>query len=189
MTRRPLILGSASLRRKAILRELGVIAEIHVPHITEVFYADDPRRTVSENARHKHDWCKQHFPNRHILTADTLVAFEGSCVTKPKSKAVAADFLRKFSGKPQNVYTALAMSTPRGEPRLEISESTVKFRVLNDAIIDKYLSKVNPLDKAGGYDINQHGQLIIESYSGSYTNIMGLPRETVVMWLVQEGYL
>jgi septum formation protein len=65
----------------------------------------------------------------------------------------------------------------------------VKFRVLNDAIIDKYLSKVNPLDKAGGYDINQHGQLIIESYSGSYTNIMGLPRETVVMWLVQEGYL
>jgi septum formation protein len=186
---KPLILGSASERRKAILGELGVRFEVHIPDVEEVFHAAEPRRTAEENARHKHDWCKRRLADRHIVTADTIVAFEGQCVTKPVSLAEAADFLRRFSGKTQTVFTAIALSAPFANPEVTVVESAVVFRKLTAVAIREYLSKVNPLDKAGGYDINQSGDLIVRSYSGSYTNIMGLPKETVAAWLTREGLL
>jgi len=186
---KPLILGSASERRKAILGELGVRFEVHIPDVEEAFHANEPRRTAEENARHKHDWCKHRFADRHIITADTIVAFEGKCISKPASLAEAADFLRMFSGRSQTVFTAVALSAPLGRPEVTVVESTVVFRKLTAVAIREYLSKVNPLDKAGGYDINQCGDLIVESYSGSYTNIMGLPKETVAAWLTREGLL
>ncbi|MEK7994865.1 MAG: Maf family nucleotide pyrophosphatase, partial [Planctomycetota bacterium] len=182
-----LILGSASERRQAILGELGVPFEILIPDVVEVFLEADPPGTARENARRKHEWCRSRRPHHHILAADTIVAFEGRCVTKPSSLEEAARFLHMFSGKPQSVFTALAMSAPRSEPEMAIVESTVTFRTLSPEAIQDYLSKVIPLDKAGGYDINQHGDLIVESYSGSYTNIMGLPKEAVAAWLDREG--
>ena len=171
------------------MAELGIAFDVHVPSVTEVFYPDDPRRTAIENARHKHDECLRRFGDHIIITADTVVAYKGKCVTKPASLSEAASFLRLFSGQPQVVHTAVAMSVPRTHPEVHLVDSTVIFRDLDDAVITNYLSKVTPLDKAGGYDINQHGDLIIKSYSGSYTNIMGLPKETVAAWLTQEGYL
>jgi len=183
------ILGSASERRKHILSELGVSFEIHIPDVSETFHADDPRRTALENARGKHAWCKDRFPARHVITADTIVAFEGQCITKPESMEQAASFLRMFSGKRQLVYTALAMSSPHNPPEVDLVESSVTFRVLSDVVIREFLTKINPLDRAGGYDIDHHGDLIIESYAGSYTNIMGLPRETVAAWLTREGLM
>ena len=182
-----LTLGSASERRRTILAGLGVPFEAYTPDVTETFYADDPKRTAMENSRRKHEVCKRRFPDRPIITADTIVAFEGQCVTKPESLAAAAGFLRMFSGRQQVVYTALALSVPGAEPDVDIVESTVLFRMLTEPAIREYLSTVNPLDKAGGYDINQRGDLIVESYSGSYTNIMGLPAEAVAAWLTKEG--
>lgn len=184
-----LILGSASERRKAILGEFGIPFEILIPDVAEVFHETAPRRTALMNARHKHDWCRRHDTDSYLLTADTIVAFEGKCVTKPGSRQEAAQFLSMFSGKSQVVFTALAMSVPRSDPTVVVVESKVVFRRLTPSIIEDYLSKVTPLDKAGGYDINQNGDWIVESYSGSYTNIMGLPKETVGAWLTREGLL
>ena len=184
-----LILGSASERRQAILSELGVRFEVHIPDVEEVFHADEPRRTAEENARHKHDWCKHRFADRYIITADTIVALEGKCVAKPASMAEAANFLRMFSGRAQTVFTAIALSGPLARPDVTVVESTVVFRRLTAPAIRQYLSRVDPLDKAGGYDINQSGDLIVQSYSGSYTNIMGLPKEAVTAWLTREGLL
>ena len=81
------------------------------------------------------------------------------------------------------VYSVLA------RPDVTVVESTVVFRRLTAPAIRQYLSRVDPLDKAGGYDINQSGDLIVQSYSGSYTNIMGLPKEAVAAWLTREGLL
>jgi len=84
-----------------------------------------------------------------------------------------------FSGKEQAVLTAIAYYTPASGLKVEIVESGVVFKTLSEEIISEYFSNVDPMDKAGAYDIDQRGDLIIDSFSGSYTNIMGLPRETV----------
>ena len=65
---------------------------------------------------------------------------------------------------------------------VKIARSDVKFRELSDAAIDEYVAAVNPIDRAGAYDIDESGDLIVESYSGSYENIMGLPVEPLKEW-------
>ena len=60
--------------------------------------------------------------------------------------------------------------------------SDVKFRPLSEATIEEYVARVRPTDRAGAYDIDESGDLIVESYSGSYENIMGLPVEPLKEW-------
>ena len=178
-----LVLGSASERRKKILDDLGYSFEVFVPGVKEVSYSDDPQRTAKENAIRKNEWCRTKLPDSIIISADTVIEFQGRNITKPASMIEARSFLRRFSGKTHKVHTAVAISMPAQTAEVKIVTSTVTFKKLKDKVIDEYISKVNPLDKAGGYDIDQHTKLIIESYSGSYTNIMGLPAETLKEWL------
>ena len=62
--------------------------------------------------------------------------------------------------------------------------SDVTFRTLSDADIDEYISLVHPTDRAGAYDINEHGDLIVASYTGSYENVMGLPVVPLREWKI-----
>ena len=110
----------------------------------------------------------------------------------------ARKFLKMFSGKTQVVFTAVAFVKPASHgimkhkptaPEVLVGMSSVKFKELNDLIIDDYFSRVDPMDKAGAYDIDQHGDMIIESFDGSLTNIIGLPSEIVTDWLIKEGLL
>ncbi len=182
-----LVLGSASERRRWILEELSVQFSILVPEVSEVFYATDPQRTALENCMNKHRWCAQRRRDARIITADTVIDFDGGCVAKPISLAEAIGFLQMFSGRRQTVITAAAFSQPASEPALEVAKSDVVFRQLTEGDIKSYFARVDPLDKAGGYDIGEHGDEIIESFSGSRTNIMGLPRHVVENWLRGQG--
>jgi len=58
-------------------------------------------------------------------------------------------------------------------------KSDVTFRVLSEAMIDEYVARVKPTDRAGAYDIDESGDLIVAGWTGSYENIMGLPVEAV----------
>ncbi|MDI6775293.1 MAG: Maf family nucleotide pyrophosphatase [Verrucomicrobiota bacterium] len=184
-----LILGSASQRRRNILADLGVEFDIVIPQIEEVSCADDPRRAAAENALRKNLWCRREHPGRFIVTADTTISFDGRCVEKPRSMDEALDFLRGFSGKLHTVVTAVGLGAPALPTEMRLVESVVTFLTLTDCVIQDYFSKVNPLDKAGAYDIDQHGELLIRSFSGSRTNIMGLPAELVGQWLWEQGLL
>jgi septum formation protein len=62
-------------------------------------------------------------------------------------------------------------------PATACARSEVHFRALSDATIDEYIARVRPLDRAGAYDIDESGDLIVDSYTGEYENIMGLPVE------------
>jgi septum formation protein len=101
----------------------------------------------------------------------------------------ASEFLRMFSDATHTVITAVAFSTPTSAPEVHIVESSVTFLPLTPATIRKYFSRVDPMDKAGAYDIDQCGDMIIRSYAGSRTNIMGLPKELVERWLRDQRLL
>ena len=123
-----------------------------------------------------------------IVTADTLVWFEGRLIGKPADRAEAARFLRDFSGRTQTVFTAVAFSRPGdAEPTLRIEASRVHFRTLDEATIAAYLDRTFTLDRAGAYDIDENGEWLIAGYDGSYTNIVGIPMESVRDWLRHQA--
>ena len=170
-----LILASGSPRRAKILKDLGVEFRVEKSDAPEVSYPHDPERTVRENALAK----GAAVSGENILSADTIVWFSGRIYGKPKDLAEAKAYLRELSGNVHTVFTGVAYN---GEVR--VVRSDVKFRELSDAMIDEYVARVKPTDRAGAYDIDESGDLIVESYTGSYENIMGLPVEPLKEWRI-----
>ncbi len=189
---KPLILASGSPRRAKILRDCGIDFEILKTEAPEVSIPHDPVRTVTENALAKlHAAIKAcaspscpdaslscpDAETRPILAADTIVWFANRIYGKPRDLDEAKEFLRELSGQTHTVFTGVAFRAADGTERTECVESGVTFRVLSEAMIDDYVARVHPTDRAGAYDIDESGDLIVESYTGSYENIMGLPVE------------
>ena len=170
-----LILASGSPRRAKILKDLGVEFEIVKSDAEEVSYPHDPERTVRENALAKGNAVRH--STFSVLSADTIVWFNNRIYGKPKDFAEAKEYLRELSGNVHTVFTGVAYD---GE--VKVVKSDVKFRKLTDAMIDEYVARVKPTDRAGAYDIDESGDLIVESFSGSYENIMGLPVEPLKEW-------
>lgn len=179
-----LILASGSPRRAKILKDLGVEFEIVKSDAEEVSYPHDPERTVRENALAKgnavrHSTLQTPTSTLSVLSADTIVWFNNRIYGKPKDFAEAKEYLRELSGNVHTVFTGVAYD---GE--VKVVKSDVKFRKLTDAMIDEYVARVKPTDRAGAYDIDESGDLIVESFSGSYENIMGLPVEPLKEWKI-----
>ena len=173
-----IVLASGSPRRAKILKDLGVDFEVVKTDAPEVSYPADPERTVSENALAKGAAARSvpHSPFP-ILSADTIVWFANRIYGKPRDLEEAKEFLRELAGNVHTVFTGVAFD---GE--VKVVRSDVKFRELSEATIDEYVARVRPTDRAGAYDIDESGDLIVESYSGSYENIMGLPVEPLKEW-------
>jgi septum formation protein len=109
-----------------------------------------------------------------VLGADTVVAFDGRILGKPKDQADAKRTLRLLSGRTHEVFTGLCVVW-KGGIRTASDRSLVTFRDLTDEQIDDYVASGSPMDKAGSYGI-QDG-VVVEGFSGSYSNIVGLPVE------------
>ena len=173
-----LILASGSPRRAKILEGLGVSFEIVRTDAPEVSIPSDPERTVRENALAKRNAALGKVPaGSRILAADTIVWFGGRIYGKPRDLAEAKAFLRELSGRTHVVFTGVALD---GETK--VVRSDVTFRPLSDAMIDEYVARVRPTDRAGAYDIDESGDLIVAGWTGSYENIMGLPVEPLKEW-------
>ena len=167
-------LASGSPRRAKILEELGVEFDVVKTDAPEASYPHDPERTVRENALAKGAAAA---PRTRVLSADTIVWFGGRIYGKPRDLEEAKEFLRELSGKVHTVFTGGAF-----DGDVKVARSDVKFRRLSDADIEEYVARVRPTDRAGAYDIDESGDLIVESYTGSYENIMGLPTEPLREW-------
>ena len=176
-----LILASGSPRRAKILKDCGVEFTVVKSDAPEVSYPHDPERTVRDNALAKgavfNTEAQRHRGASGVLSADTIVWFSGKIYGKPKDLEEAKAYLRELSGNVHTVFTGVAYN---GE--VKVVKSDVKFRELTDAMIDEYVARVKPTDRAGAYDIDESGDLIVESYTGSYENIMGLPVEPLREW-------
>jgi septum formation protein len=127
-------------------------------------------------------------PSDVVLAADTLVDLDGEPIGKPRDRDGATAILRRLSGR-THVVTSTVVICQHGRKRFRcISEnSRVRFKQLSDAAIREYLSKINPLDKAGAYAAQGHGKSIIAELNGSYTNVVGLPMEQTNVLLAQFG--
>lgn len=163
-------LASSSPRRAKILRRLDVDFTIEKREAKEVAYPCDPERTVRENALAKGG-------SGHILSADTILWHENRIYGKPRDLEEARRFLRELSGKTHTVYTGVAYD---GE--VKVVTAYVKFRELDDETIEEYVERVRPLDRAGAYDIDEAGDILVESFEGEYENIMGLPIGPLKEW-------
>jgi len=167
------ILASGSPRRAKILKDLGVDFTVVKTDAPEVNYPHDPERTVRENALAKGAAAK----GEHVLSADTIVWFANRIYGKPRDLDEAKVFLRELSGNVHTVFTGVAF-----DGDVKVVRSEVKFRALSESAIDAYVARVKPTDRAGAYDIDESGDLIVESWTGSYENIMGLPVEPLKAW-------
>ena len=176
---RSLVLASASPRRRELLAEMGLRFEVLVAKVRE--FEDpqmDPREMVTRNSQLKADWVAQQRPEAVVLGADTTVFIDGHALNKPADLEEARRMLRRLSGRSHTVYTGLCLvCRASGLRHVEGVASEVRFRSLDEKVIEAYLKEVNVLDKAGSYAIQEKGDMIIEGYEGSYTNIVGLPVE------------
>jgi septum formation protein len=187
--RLPLLLASNSPRRRELLKEAGFDFEIFAPTVTERFDVDLTLRELTAfNAMRKAMAIARLRPENVVLSADTLVSIDDHILGKPKDKNEAVAMLQRLSGRAHKVCTSvficsLAESKSTSFPDI----SRVRFRRLSRDGIDNYLSRVNPLDKAGAYAAQGFGSEIIEKIDGSFTNVVGLPMEKTIAALAEFG--
>ena len=175
----PLILASASPRRSELLRQLGVNFTVVPSAATEVHDDQLTAREISQlNAYRKARAVAKKFPDALVLGADTLVYLGTTLFGKPADLQAAYRMLEQLSGRTHEVVTAICLLHLRTHRQKVFYDSTaVTFRRLDEVQIRRYLGKVNPLDKAGAYGIQEEGDWLVETIAGSYTNVVGLPVE------------
>ena len=182
------ILASNSARRKDILKE--IIAEFTVipSDADESVDKDIPvGETVKLLALKKAKAVYETHKSDVVIGADTVVYFNGEIFGKPKDERDAKRMLRALSGNTHEVYTGFAVVDGSGTD-CEFVRTEVTFNDLSDEKITEYVNTGIPMDKAGAYGI-QSGYDIVKSYSGSYTNIVGLPKERLTEVLKTRGVL
>jgi len=125
-----------------------------------------------------------------ILGADTIVVIKNRILGKPPDDAEAGEMLRLLSGVEHSVVTGFCILNPLGEiAHSEAANTTVRFKELEKEEIASYISTSEPFGKAGGYAIQGIGAFMVESISGSYTNVVGLPVCAVIKALIRAGAL
>jgi septum formation protein len=177
----PLILASASPRRVELLRTLISEFQVVPSDATEVHDAALGVRPLCElNARIKAEPVARRHPAHLVLGADTLVWLEGRPLGKPADLVEARAMLEGLSGKAHEVVTGVCLRH-EGSGRCEVFSDVTRvvFRPLDPEVIERYLAVVPTLDKAGGYALQQHGDWLVESVTGSPSNVIGLPVEAL----------
>lgn len=175
----PLILASGSPRRADLLRQLGVSFNVKPSEAPEIQHDQFTAREAAQvNAYRKARSVAKKFPDWVVLGADTLVCQGARVFGKPANLDDAYRMLEELEGTEHQVVTAICLMHLRARRQTICSEGTeVRFRPLTAVDIRRYLTQVNPLDKAGAYAIQEHGDWIVEGVRGSYSNVVGLPLE------------
>ncbi len=179
MTLPPLILASASPRRAELLRQLDLDFQI-IPGATREVFDEflSPLELCQLNAHRKARVVAKKYPDALVLGADTLVFLKGEILGKPADIREARQMLGRLQGQTHQVVTGVSLIHLRALRERTFAASTdVTFRPLSLEQINVYLSKMNPLDKAGAYAIQEHGDTIVSEISGSFSNVVGLPLE------------
>jgi septum formation protein len=174
-----LILASASPRRAELMRQLELPFEILPATVEEIMHDQLTSFELAQvNAYRKARSVAKKHPDALVIGMDTVVALGTTVYGKPRDRSDAERILRKLQGKTHQVVTGVCLLHLRSHHQKVFTDITdVTFRSLGSEQIRHYLSKINPLDKAGAYAIQEHGDDIVRTISGSFSNVVGLPLE------------
>ncbi|MGN0867147.1 MAG: Maf family nucleotide pyrophosphatase [Oligosphaeraceae bacterium] len=177
-----IVLASASPRRKELLAGHGVSFVADPAEGEEGAW--DGRTPPGEYARRlscqKAVEVSRRHPGKLTLGADTVVALEERLLGKPGTLEEAVEMLKSLSGRSHLVLTGVTLARDGEALRSWQVATRVRFRSLDETAIRHYLSLIQPLDKAGGYAIQDHGDQVVEEIQGLFSNVMGLPVEQIL---------
>lgn len=171
-----IVLASASPRRREILASLGIEFALRPADVVEAPLPEErPEQMAGRLARAK---ARAALPQSGELAlgADTVVALEGKTMGKPAGPTEALLMLRELRGRWHKVITAVALvSGPPVHERTGIESTRVRMRDYSDREVQSYVASGEPLDKAGGYAIQDPVFHPVERIEGCYLNVVGLP--------------
>jgi septum formation protein len=170
-----LVLASTSPQRRAILEQLAIPFELVAPDFVEA-PDGDPLEHAAGKARSVDG------AGRPVLGVDTVVVCGGRLIGKPRDAADAAQMLQSLGGRTHEVVSGLCLRTPEWE-ELHSETTTVTFRTLSDADIERYLTAREWEGRAGAYAIQGLGASLVERIDGDYLNVVGLPAALLVRLL------
>ncbi len=185
--RPPLVLASASPRRRVLLSMLSLELEVSPARIDEAALADglDPMHAVMEVARAKA--AAVDGGGRPVLAADTVVVLDGEAVGKPVDRDDARRLLRRQAGNHVQVISCVALRGADGTIDDRIAISTLRVNPLDDATIDAYLATGEADDKAGALAFQGTAGDFVTLVDGSRSNVVGLPLAETVELLANAG--
>ena len=173
-----IILASNSPRRKELLSGLGVDYEVKtLPDVDESYpdglSGEEIAKHISRGKAEAYRSLIQ--ADELVITADTIVWLDGTVMGKPKDEEEAKDMLMRLSGKTHQVITGVCLTTASMQKTFA-TVTDVTFAILTDEEVDYYVTRYQPMDKAGSYGVQEWiGFVGVENLSGSYFNVMGLP--------------
>lgn len=174
----PFVLASASPRRRKLLGQIGTQFEVIPTDVDETATGGLPPAALAETlALMKAQHVAAARPDALVLGADTIVVLDGRVLGKPAGPAEARDMLRTLEGNTHTVFTGIALVHASTERSVTASEATrVTFGSMTANEIAAYVATGSPLDKAGGYGIqDDRGALFVSRIDGDYYNVVGLP--------------
>ena len=181
----PVILASASPRRRELLALIGLMHEVLPADVDETLLPDEiPWAYAERLARAKAK--KSVLSGSVSIGSDTIVVVDGDVLGKPADEAEAAEMLRRLSGRSHTVMTAVAVAFG-GTVTSDVVTVGVTFRALRDDEIEDYIRTGEPMDKAGAYGIQGFGATIVDAVDGDYFAVMGLPVNRLVRLLESVG--
>ena len=176
-------LASASPRRLALLRGVGLPVDICPAHVDETALpGEDPVARVARLAEAKVAAAAARLgelpEDAVVLGADTTVVLDGEALDKPAGREEASAILRRLSGRTHEVWTGVHLRRPSTGGHAHARECTrVRLRAFGEEAVTWYVASGEPLDKAGAYGIQGLGVFLVEGIEGSWSNVVGLPLE------------
>ena len=186
----PLVLASASPRRKRLLKETGLPFRTLACDIHEQGTWEDPPAMACSLAEKKAMTAYSRAKNHWVLGADTIVVLRDKILGKPLDHEDARSMLSLLSGKEHEVITGFSIINPAGLiAHTEHVSTIVGIKDLSDTEITAYIETGESIGKAGAYAIQGIGAFMVKDITGSYSNVVGLPVYHVIQALLALGAL
>ena len=183
----PVILASASPRRRELLTLVGIAHRVRPADIDETVGANErPEPHAQRLASEKAAVIARDHPHELVIAADTIVVLDGEILGKPRSDDDAKSMLARLSGRTHTVVTAIACALD-GRSASAVETVQVTFRDLTPEEIDAYVETREPMDKAGSYGIQGYGATIVRRIDGDYFAVMGLSLVRLVELMKEVG--
>ena len=192
-----IILGSASPRRRELLRQIGVEFEVMVSKGEEKYKSAVPEEIVKELALEKAENVSEEIEkctkkDLVIIGADTIVVLGGEILGKPVDEADAFRMLKSLQGRVHRVYTGVALldfdAKGRKQTTVHAKKTDVYVHEMRQEEIRRYIATKESMDKAGAYGVQGKFASYIDRIEGDYYNVVGLPIAYVYRQLKQTGW-